>query len=51
MAAAGDIHPDLAFPADRACNMMGFRHPMSTPVFVMSRITGSTAHIAGRVPG
>ena len=39
------IHPNLDFPAGPAYYMMGFDIDMFTPIFVMSRITGWTAHI------
>ena len=38
------IHPNLDFPAGPAYYMMGFDIEMFTPLFVMSRITGWTAH-------
>jgi len=39
------IYPNLDFPAGPAYYLMGFEVPMFTPIFVMSRITGWTAHI------
>lgn len=39
------IYPNLDFPAGPAYYLMGFDIPMFTPLFVMSRITGWTAHI------
>jgi len=39
------IYPNLDFPAGPAYYMMGFDIEMFTPIFVMSRITGWTAHI------
>ncbi|MFT4772307.1 MAG: 2-methylcitrate synthase [Cryomorphaceae bacterium] len=39
------IHPNLDFPAGPAYYMMGFEIDMFTPIFVMSRITGWSAHI------
>lgn len=39
------IHPNLDFPSGPAYHLMGFDTPMFTPIFVMSRITGWTAHI------
>ncbi len=38
------IHPNLDFPAGPSYHMMGFDIEMFTPIFVMSRITGWTAH-------
>ncbi|MFD7914514.1 MULTISPECIES: bifunctional 2-methylcitrate synthase/citrate synthase [unclassified Streptomyces] len=39
------IHPNLDYPAALAYHLMGFDVPTFTPLFVMSRITGWTAHI------
>ncbi|MDE0060372.1 MAG: bifunctional 2-methylcitrate synthase/citrate synthase [Defluviicoccus sp.] len=38
------IYPNLDFPAGPSYYMMGFEIEMFTPIFVMSRITGWTAH-------
>ena len=43
------IYPNLDFPAGPAYYLMGFDIPMFTPLFVMSRITGWTAHIMEQV--
>src|SRR3989339_187766 len=40
-----NIHPNLDFPSGPAYYLMGFDIDMFTPIFVMSRITGWTAHI------
>lgn len=40
-----DIHPNLDYPAGPAYHLMGFEVPTFTPLFVMARITGWTAHI------
>ena len=40
-----NIHPNLDFPAGPAYYMMGFDIDMFTPLFVMSRISGWTAHV------
>ncbi len=45
MVAEKNIHPNLDFPAGPAYYMMGFEIEMFTPIFVMSRITGWSAHI------
>ena len=45
MLEAKGIHPNLDFPAGPAYYLMGFDIPMFTPLFVMSRITGWTAHV------
>jgi citrate synthase len=39
------IHPNLDFPSAPAYHLMGFDIPTFTPLFVMARITGWTAHI------
>ncbi|WEH32228.1 bifunctional 2-methylcitrate synthase/citrate synthase [Streptomyces sp. AM 4-1-1] len=39
------IHPNLDYPAGLAYHLMGFDIPTFTPIFVMSRVTGWTAHI------
>jgi citrate synthase len=39
------IKPNLDFPAGPSCYMMGFDIPLFTPIFVISRITGWTAHV------
>jgi citrate synthase len=45
MYAATKIKPNLDFPTGPAYYLMGFDIPSFTPLFVMSRITGWTAHI------
>ncbi len=39
------LHPNLDFPTGLAYHLMGFDTALFTPMFVMSRITGWTAHI------
>lgn len=39
------ILPNLDFPAGPTFYMMGFPIPVFTPIFVMARITGWTAHV------
>ncbi len=39
------IHPNLDFPTGPAYYLMGFDIDMFTSIFVMSRITGWTAHV------
>ncbi|MGS2805639.1 bifunctional 2-methylcitrate synthase/citrate synthase [Nocardia sp. MW-W600-9] len=46
MAEQTGIAPNLDFPAGPAYYLMGLDIEMFTPIFVMSRITGWTAHIA-----
>ncbi|WP_406813694.1 bifunctional 2-methylcitrate synthase/citrate synthase [Mycobacterium sp. M23085] len=45
MADANGIKPNLDFPTGPAYYLMGFDIGVFTPIFVMSRITGWTAHI------
>jgi citrate synthase len=45
MAEANGIKPNLDFPTGPAYYLMGFDIGTFTPIFVMSRITGWTAHI------
>lgn len=45
MASATGILPNLDFPTGPAYYLMGFDIASFTPIFVMSRITGWTAHI------
>jgi citrate synthase len=45
MAEEKGIHPNLDFASAPAYHLMGFDTPMFTPIFVMARITGWTAHI------
>lgn len=40
-----NIYPNLDFPAGPAYYLMGFEIDMFTPIFVMARVTGWTAHI------
>lgn len=39
------IHPNLDLPTGPAYHLMGFDIPTFTPLFVMARITGWTAHV------
>lgn len=39
------IYPNLDYPVGPAYYLMGFEIPIFTPIFVMSRITGWTAHV------
>jgi 2-methylcitrate synthase len=45
MVAEKNIHPNLDFPAGPAYYMMGFDIDFFTPIFVMARVTGWSAHI------
>ncbi|RYV50511.1 bifunctional 2-methylcitrate synthase/citrate synthase [Pengzhenrongella frigida] len=46
MLAERGIYPNLDFPTGPAYYLMGFNIEMFTPMFVMSRVVGWTAHIA-----
>lgn len=39
------IKPNPDYPAGRTYHLMGFDTPTFTPIFVASRITGSTSHV------
>jgi citrate synthase len=39
------IYPNLDFPSGPAYSLIGFDIPIFTPIFVISRITGWTAHV------
>ena len=41
-----NIYPNLDFPTGPAYYLMGFEIPIFTPIFVVSRIPGWTAHVA-----
>ena len=40
-----DIHPNVDFPTGPTYHLMGFDTDFFTPIFVLSRITGWSAHI------
>lgn len=46
---ATGIRPNLDFPAGPAYHLMGFDTEVFTPIFVMARIVGWTAHIVEQV--
>ncbi len=45
MLRAKNLYPNLDFPVAHAYHLMGLPVPLYTPIFVMSRITGWSAHI------
>jgi len=45
MKQAKGLYPNLDYPTGPAYYLMGFDIPTFTPIFVMSRVTGWTAHI------
>lgn len=46
---ARKLHPNLDYPSGPTYFLMGFDVPIFTPIFVMSRITGWTAHVMEQV--
>jgi citrate synthase len=40
-----NLHPNLDWPAGRLYDALGLDVPLYTPIFVMSRITGWSAHV------
>ncbi len=46
MAAQKGIYPNLDFPAGPAYHLMGFETDLFTPIFVMARVVGWTAHVS-----
>jgi citrate synthase len=42
---AKGLHPNLDYPAGPAYHLIGFDTPTFTPIFVIARITGWTAHV------
>jgi citrate synthase len=45
MAAEKNMHPNLDWPAGRLYHALGLEVPLYTPIFVMSRVTGWSAHV------
>ena len=41
-----DIHPNVDYPTGPTYHLMGFDTDFFTPIFVISRITGWSAHIS-----
>jgi 2-methylcitrate synthase len=41
-----NIYPNLDFPAGPVYYLMGFEIPLFTPIFVIARVVGWTAHVA-----
>lgn len=46
MVSRKNIHPNLDFPAGPAYYLMGFEIDLFTPIFVMARVAGWTAHVS-----
>lgn len=46
-----NIYPNLDFPAGPVYHLMGFEIPLFTPIFVMARVVGWTAHVAEQLEG
>ncbi len=45
MAAEKNLHPNLDWPVGRLYHAMGLEVPLYTPIFVMARVAGWSAHI------
>jgi citrate synthase len=45
LAAEKNLHPNLDWPAGRLYHAMGLEVPLYTPIFVMSRVVGWSAHV------
>jgi citrate synthase len=45
MAAEKNLHPNLDWPAGRLYHAMGLEAPLYTPIFVMARVAGWSAHV------
>jgi citrate synthase len=45
LGAEKNLHPNLDWPAGRLYNALGLEIPLYTPIFVMSRVTGWSAHV------
>ncbi|TWT40168.1 bifunctional 2-methylcitrate synthase/citrate synthase [Botrimarina hoheduenensis] len=44
-----NIHPNLDFPAGPVYYLMGFEIPLYTPIFVIARVVGWTAHVVEQI--
>jgi citrate synthase len=51
MLQAKGLHPNLDYPAGPAYHLIGFDTPTFTPIFVVARLPGWTAHIAEQLAG
>ncbi|MFO0844193.1 MAG: citrate/2-methylcitrate synthase [Gemmataceae bacterium] len=45
LAAEKNLHPNLDWPAGRLYHALGLEVPLYTPIFVLSRVTGWSAHV------
>ncbi len=45
LAAEKNLHPNLDWPAGRLFHALGLEVPLYTPIFVMSRVAGWSAHV------
>lgn len=45
LATEKNLHPNLDWPAGRLYHSLGLEVPLYTPIFVMSRIAGWSAHV------
>ena len=51
MLQAKGLHPNLDYPAGPAYHLIGFDTPAFTPIFVIARLPGWTAHIGEQLAG
>ena len=45
LAAEKSLHPNLDWPAGRLYHALGLEVPLYTPIFVMARVAGWSAHV------
>ncbi len=45
LAAEKNLHPNLDWPAGRLYHALGLEVPLYTPIFVMARVAGWSAHV------
>ncbi len=45
MASEKNLHPNLDWPAGRLYHALGLEVPLYTPIFVMARVAGWSAHV------
>src|SRR5262249_34929647 len=48
LASEKNLHPNLDWPAGRLYHSLGLEIPIYTPIFVMSRVAGWSAHVTER---
>jgi citrate synthase len=45
LAAEKNLHPNIDWPAGRLYHALGLEVPLYTPIFVMARVAGWSAHV------